>query len=108
MGQFFKQRTVLVQVYIIAVLVLCLSCKGTNEKGLNFSVNGVEYSTSGLTCDTLDLTKLSTEIEADISIKNYDDYDAITIDGRVVEDGKAFVPVRKIAKNHFLTLITTK
>ena len=97
-----------VALYIIAVLALCLSCKGTNEKGLNFSVNGVEYSTSGLTCDTLDLTKLSTEIEADISIKNYDDYDAITIDGRVVEDGKAFVPVRKIAKNHFLTLITTK
>ena len=91
-----------------AAILLFLSCQGTNEKILNFSVNGVEYSTSGLTCDTLDLTKLSTESEAEIRIKNYEDYDVITVDGSVIKDGEAFVPVHKIAKNHFLTLITTK
>ncbi len=85
-----------------------LSCHGTNEKGLCISVNGVEYSTLGLSCDTLDLTKLSTETEAEIRIKNYDDYDLITVDGIVMKEGEAFVPVRKIAKNLFLTLITTK
>ena len=93
---------------ITAVSVLFLSCQRADEKGLNLSVNGVEYSSSVQTCDTLNLTKLSTTTEAEIRIKNYDDYDVITVDGRVIKDGEAFVPVCKIAKNHFLTLIATK
>jgi hypothetical protein len=81
-----------------AAILLFLSCQGTNEKILNFSVNGVEYSTSGLTCDTLDLTKLSTESEAEIRIKNYEDYDVITVDGSVIKDGEAFCPCARLQR----------
>lgn len=116
MKKFFKFTTVPAQLFCIAVFLFLFSCR--SDEGfpdfpaggcvLDLSVNGVEYSTSGLACDTLDLLRLSTETGAEIRVRNHYDYDVITVDGMTADNGNVSVPVRKIAKSHFLTLIAIK
>ena len=84
--------------------IMATSCKGIAESQMTIMVNGEEYVISEAENDTIDLLTLSTEFDAQISVKSPKNLSNIMVNNTPLKDGTGSVHVDSIAKDYFLTL----
>ena len=91
-------------VALATFLTLLFSCLTLTKEAFIFSVNGEEYSAFTAENDTIDLKTLSTEFDAQICVKNPQDYGEILVNNTPLKDGVGNVHVDSISKDYCLML----
>lgn len=87
----------------ITAAALLASCAKVPER-LELTVNGESYSIPLSESHAVDLLTLSTEFRARVAVANHQAFDALTVGGVQLMDGKASVPVDVIEKDAYLAV----